>query len=172
MRFVRVHAEDAPDPRLASAELLARMPIPVIEFEEQSTLEVADTSVSSGTHGTGYDMMAASVSFTLWRKPDDKSDPANLAELDDETRRAIDDVPPWPRPPWVVELVERMRYPRLWEAVRTSWYREESEFTTVDQLLVDHANYILMNQFREELGLTSDDWGPHDFTSTRMVRKR
>ena len=25
------------------------------------------------------------------------------------------EVPPWPRPPWLIEQAERMRYPRLWE---------------------------------------------------------
>lgn len=59
----------------------------------------------------------------------------------------------------------------LWEAVRTTWQRDDSEYSTLDARLVHHANYVLMNQFREELGL-----GPHDCdsparTSERVIRR-
>lgn len=64
--------------------------------------------------------MTVSMSATLWRNPVNKSDPVNLADLDEATRRALDEVPPWPRPAWLVESVERMRYPMLWEAVQTT----------------------------------------------------
>ena len=52
-----------------------------------------------------------------------------------------------------MEQVERMRYPMLWEAVRTTWHREPSEFSAPSRLLVEHTNHILMNRFRKELGL-------------------
>ncbi|MEI3848238.1 MULTISPECIES: hypothetical protein [unclassified Microbacterium] len=89
--------------------------------------------------------MTVSMSATLWRNPVNKSDPVNLADLDEATRRALDEVPPWPRPAWLVESVERMRYPMLWEAAQTTWHREETERSTLDSLLVQHTNHILMN---------------------------
>lgn len=45
-----------------------------------------------------------------------------------------------------------MRYPQLWKAVRTCWTRDPSEYTTLDRQLVDHANHILVDHLREELG--------------------
>lgn len=137
---------------------------------DQRTLEFADISLSSLSDGTSFSMMAESVSWTLWRNPDDRSDPANLADLDDATRRSHDEVPPWPRPSWLIEEVERMRYPRLMEAVRTTWNRDETELTTLDRLLVEHANYILRNQFREELGIGIQDWDSPALATERTVR--
>lgn len=146
------------------------MPVPVIGLIDQRTLDPADISFSSQSDGTSFSMMTVAESSTLWRNPDDRSDPVNLAELDDDTRRALDDVPPWPRPSWLVEEVERMRYPRLMEAVRTTWLREDTEHTTLERLLVDHVNHILMNQFREALGLGIRDWDSPALTTERMVR--
>ncbi|GAB3136143.1 hypothetical protein [Marisediminicola antarctica] len=171
MQFAGVLPEDAPDPRVECAEMLTAMPIPVIEFAAQRSLEITDIGVNYGTDRAGFSVMTASVSATLWRNPEDRSDPVNLADLDDETRRSIEQVPHWPRPEWLLEQVERMRYPLLWDAVQTTWHREESEYTTLDHLLAQHANYILMNQFREELGLGLGDWDSPALTSTRTVRQ-
>ena len=102
--------------------------------------------------------MTVSVTYTLWRNPIDRPDPINLADLDEQARRALEAVPPWPRPAWLVEQVERMRYPQLWEAVRTTWNRDASERSSVRSVLVDHVNYILMNQYRQELGLSDNPW--------------
>lgn len=96
----------------------------------------------------------------LWRTPDDHADPVSLAGLDEERRRAIEDVPPSPRPGWLVEQVARMRCPQLWEAVRTIWYRDASELSSVRSLLVDHVNFILMNQFRQDGGSVAATWNP------------
>lgn len=152
--------------------MVRAMPVPVIEFVPQPSLEFASFSVSSASNGRTVYEMAVGVSATLWRNPTDTSDPANLAELDVATRRAIYDVPPWPRPAWLIEHVDRLRYPMLWEAVQTTWHHEESERSTLDALLVHHAKYILMNQFREELGLGVDmhDWSAPGLPSTRVVR--
>ncbi|MGV8858279.1 hypothetical protein [Rhodoglobus sp.] len=155
MNFTGVLPEDAPDPRAHHAALLRQMPIPVMGFAAQSSVDETDVSVSSASDSEGYSSMSASISATLWRNPDDKSDPANLAELDDSARRAIEEVPP--RPAWLIERVEMMRYPSLWEVAQTHWHREESEWSAVEFLLNQHANYILMNQFREELGLSAHD---------------
>jgi hypothetical protein len=170
VRFAGVLPEDAPDPRLATAEALKAMPVPVIEFTQQPALEITDTGIASVTNGADYSAMTTSVSARLWRNPEDRSDPVNLAEIDEKTRRSIDEVPPWPRPAWLLELVELMRYPILWEAVHTTWHRDETEYTTLEYLLVHHANHILMNQFRGELQLIQDDWDSPSLTSERSVR--
>ncbi|MFP3465601.1 hypothetical protein [Leifsonia sp. SIMBA_070] len=130
------------------------MPVPIIGFVPQPTLEDAEMENTMSQHGmTGLSQLSVSINYTLWRNPGDRSDPVNLAELDEPTRRALDEPAPQPRPAWLIEMAERRRYPMLWEAVRTTWTRDASEFSTPTRLLIDHADHILMNQFREELGL-------------------
>lgn len=162
MRIAGVLPEDAPDPRLESARRLLGLRFPLMALAPQPTIEDADLpAIMEATDNSGRSQFAVSFSYTLWRNPDDRADPVNFKDLDPEERSAIETVPPWPRPAWLVELVEMMRYPRLWEAVRTSWTRDGSEYTTLERQLVDHTNHILVNQFREELGLapgpTEDD---------------
>jgi hypothetical protein len=159
MRVAGILPEDAPDPRLEQAERLKLMPVPVVGLVPQPSLEDTDTvGLGFAQDGRGYSEMTASLSYTIWRNPANRADPLNLADLDEHMQRAIEDVPPWPRPAWLVQQVERMRYPQLWEAVRTTWHRDLSERTSVGSLLADHVNYILMNQYRRELGLSDKPW--------------
>ncbi|MFE5409316.1 hypothetical protein [Microbacterium sp. NPDC056569] len=160
MQFAGVLPEDAPDPRIQARRRLIDLPFPLMDLTPQPSIEdIGAPGFAEGTDAKGRFQLSVSLSYTLWRNPDDRSDPVNLRELDPQERAAIDDVPPWPRPSWLIEYVETMRYPRLWEAVRTSWNRDASEYTTLSRQLIDHANYILMNEFREELGLPP---GPTD----------
>lgn len=158
MRFGGFLPEDAPDPRIAQAEKVKLMPVPIMGFVPQPTLEDANMeNVMSQQGTTGLSQMSVSINYTLWRNPEDRSDPVNLADLDQLTRRALDEPAPRPRPAWLIEMVERRRYPMLWEAVRTTWTRDASEFSTPSRLLMDHANHLLMNGFRNELGLGETD---------------
>ncbi|MBG0741162.1 hypothetical protein IV500_17475 [Paeniglutamicibacter antarcticus] len=171
MRAAGILPEDAPDPGAELVESLKLMPIPVMGLMPQPALEDWDAVGLSYSGGeVGYSEMTASITYTLWRNPDDRSDPVNLADLDETTRRSIEEVPPWPRPPWLIEYVERLRYPQLWEAVRTTWHRNPSERSSVRNLLVDHVNHILMNQYREELWPDGNPWDQHAPAVTgRMV---
>ncbi len=116
-----------------------------------------EDSGSLGVQTSEHDgvLVRATVSrqYTLWRNPDDRSDPVNLAVLDDERRRSLEEVPPWPRPAWLIAGVERMRYPMLWEAVQTHWSVPGATRPTAAATLVEHVRYVLMNQYRDEHGL-------------------
>ena len=170
VRVTGILPADAPDPRAEQAEHLKLMPIPVMGVVPQPSLENTNTvGLGYGQDDRGYSDTTASVTYTLWRNPNDRSDPMNLADLDEQTRRAIEDVPPWPRPAWLVEQVERMRYPQLWEAVQTTWHRDSSERYSVSRVLVDHVNYILMNQYRHELGLRGNPWDQPAPTVTDLM---
>jgi hypothetical protein len=161
MRIVGVLPEDAPDPRLEMKERLRGLSFPVMGLTPQPAAEDIDAIAIAGAYGTtGQSQFAVSISYVLWRNPVNRNDPVNLAELDEEQRAALEAEPPWPRPAWLTQYVGMMRYPQLWEAVRTSWSRDTSEHTTVPRQLVDHGNHILRNQFRAQLGLEA---GPvHD----------
>lgn len=143
--------EDAPDPRREQAGRLKLMPVPIMGLAPQPTLEDPDlVGFQYGQDSRGYNEMSVSITYTLWRDPDNPSDPMNLAELDEQTRRSIETVPPWPRPAWLVEAVQRMRYPQLWEAVRTTWHRDISERSSPARVLAEHMNHILINRYRRE----------------------
>lgn len=173
MRTAGILPEDAPDPRAERAGSLKLMPIPVMGLMPQPALEDWDAVglTYSGGDG-GYSEMTVSITYTLWRNSGDRSDSdlVNLADLDETTHRSIEEVPPWPRPPWLIEYVERLRYPQLWEAVRTTWHRVPSERSTVQSLLADHVSHILMNLYRQELWPGDNPWDQHPPAVTgRMV---
>jgi hypothetical protein len=150
VRFAGVVGEGEPDPRLRWREQARGMPVPVVGLVPQRHLEDWDAiGVGSGTRDGVLDSCEVSISYTLWRNPDEPDDPANLAELDQSQREAPEVEPPWPRPQWLVEQVRRMRYPMLWECVRTSWSRESRAPETVRSRLVAHVNHVLVNQFRQ-----------------------
>lgn len=151
MRHDGVLPEDAPDPRVERHRRLGDMPSPVMGLIAQPSLEDTDSvSISDGQDGAGYTSFAVGITYTLWRNPADRSDPINLARLTDEMRTAIELVPPWPRPPWLVEQVQLLRFPQLWDAVWTTWDHDLSEHTTLTRHLVDHANDVLTNRYRDE----------------------
>jgi len=170
MEFAGVLPPDAPDPRSEAEARVAALAFPVWGLVAQDRLEDdRSPGIGSMTDSAGLAEIEISIGYTVWRNPRDRADPINLAELDPRMRAALDDVPPWPRPGWLVEEVERMRYPRLWEAVRTTWRREPSH-DDLEGRLVHHANHILMNRFREELGLPQGPSAASEDTGWRTSR--
>ena len=154
MQFAGVLPPDAPDPLVESRRRLLGLAFPLMGLVPQPTIEdTGGPAITEVTTGAERAQLAVSFSYTLWRNPHDRADPVNLKNLTPHEQAAVETIPPWPRPAWLIEYVERMRYPSLWEAVRTCWTRDGSECTTLSRQLVDHTNYILTNQFREESGV-------------------
>lgn len=161
MRFAGILSEDEPDPRLRWREQAQQMPVPILGLVRQPHLEDWDAiGIGSGTRDGVLESCEASISYTLWRNPDEVDDPVNLAGLDQLQRSALEVEPPWPRPAWLVELVRRMRYPMLWECVRTHWCRQSRGYDSAPALLVAHVNNILVNRFQHS-GVRGNDV-PHD----------
>ena len=69
MQFAGVLPEDAPDPRVEYAEMLTAMPIPVIEFAAQRSLEITDIGVNYGTDRGGFSVPA--IAKRVGSKPRD-----------------------------------------------------------------------------------------------------
>jgi hypothetical protein len=159
-------AEDAPDPRDAQRARVVRLGVPAAGLVLQRHLEdlgVEAVAVSRTSVGPDerVDEVSLSRSYTVWRNPDDHEDPVNLRELDEATGRALAKRPALPGPVWLDALRDRLRYPSLWEAVQTHWVRPGGEPRSVADRLIAHAEYVLTNVFREELGLHGDaDWAP------------
>ena len=126
MRFAGFTPVDAPDPGDELRERVQGLGFGVAGFVGQPHLEDwGALGLSEQRLGAGNDAQleqaTVSRSYTLWRNPQDPHDPLNLSELGETTRRSLDEVPARPRPAWLLQRIERMRYPMLWEAVQTHW---------------------------------------------------
>ncbi|MFG6277722.1 hypothetical protein [Microbacterium sp. 5K110] len=156
---------DAPDPGTASDIRLRAIPFPVFQLRPQRSLtRVPMTGFTEMGGPNGADEVSVQFTYTLWRYPDDRSDPRNEIEVDERTRRAIEGDPPGGRPAWLKEQARIFLYPMLWEATRTTWHASpDRDRHSLAQQLLDHTNHFLRNSFREELGLpagptTADAW--------------
>lgn len=166
MHFAGITPVDAPDPGKELRARIARLGFGVAGLIGQPHLEDwGALGLMEDRHGVGKDAQpqhaTVSRSYTLWRNPQDRDDPVNLRELDEETRRMVDDVPPWPRPEWLLKRVERMRYPMLWDAVQTHWSAPTADAPPTADRLLKHVQHVLNNQFREEHALppmTEQHW--------------
>jgi hypothetical protein len=125
---------------------------PLFTLVVQPALEEERISVGSQTSNGRLVLEEATCNYVLWRNPADRDDPANLADISDELRAQLDAPPLHPLPEWMTRTVERMRYPWLWDSVRTTRVAagEDEVWRTPESLLTEHVNYILMNTFREQ----------------------
>ena len=124
--------------------------VPVMSFIAQPSLgelRFASTTGSSLNGGAGS-LDSVAISYTFWRNPNERNDPANLVDLSESGREALDADPVKPLPDWMMEQRELMRYPMLWEAVMTTRVAGDG-WQTPESTLVGHVNYILMNSFHE-----------------------
>ncbi len=156
---------DAPDPSIASEARLRSIPFPVFELRPQPAVTRAPiTGFTEGSGPAGLTDLSVHLSYTLWRVPEDHDDPRNKREIDDRTRRSIEEEPPWGRPAWLTEQAKLLLYPMLWEATRTAWHASpDAEQHSLSQQLAEHTNHVLQNNFREQLGIpaghtTMTDW--------------
>ncbi|MFJ2368174.1 hypothetical protein [Microbacterium sp. NPDC087665] len=155
MEFSGTVPMDAPDPRIEYEARLHALPFGVFELVPQPSLTRLPMPSFSEMIGAER-MLSASFSYAWWRFPDDHSDPRNEIELDERTRRSIEEEPAWGRPTWLIEQAQLLRYPMLWEATRTTWHASPDDSrASLARELVDHANHVLINRFRTELGIPS-----------------
>jgi len=124
----------------------------VFTLVEQDSIEEVFIGIAGQAHD-GVEMIASAiVTYTLWRNPSNRSDPANLAVLSPATERALNAEPIRELPEWLLESRERMRYPSLSEAVRTTRIPPAARqpWQSVEYELVEHVNHVVKNCFREE----------------------
>ncbi|WP_210505880.1 hypothetical protein [Naasia sp. SYSU D00057] len=143
-RLVDLPAPPTPD------EVAAVFPVRLIGFEEQPSLEELSVSQATETRNGRLMAAAASLTYLLWRHPEDRADPRNLRELSVVEAAELELPLPEPAPEWFLRMREASRYPSLWEAVRTTCFPGPLALRTVEEELVAHVNYVVMNVFREE----------------------
>lgn len=98
------------------AEAVAAFPGPVYGFVSQPQLQefAATTREATGR------VVQIGLSYSFLRLPQRPDDPVNFIELTAEQRQAIERASASTLPGWLKEQIARMRYPTLFDAVRTS----------------------------------------------------
>lgn len=131
-------------------EVTSVFTVPVMSFIPQPSLEeLGPSTVGSSSNGGEVSLDSVAISYTLWRNPHDRKDPANLADLSDSERESIEGDPVRPLPDWMLKQRELRRYLMLWETVMTTRVFD-AEWLTPESTLVGHVNHILRNVFREQ----------------------
>lgn len=133
-----VTADGQPGPH-AVAEIVASFAGPVYGFVAQSHLqEFAATPASA----TGR-VVQVSLSYTYFRVPARPADPSNFVELTADQERAIVAAEGSKLPPWLKDQISRMRYPVLFEAVRTSLPIPSERAHPIESRLAAHMSDAL-----------------------------
>ena len=173
----RVYFDDSIDPLDLPAppgpdEIARAFPVPLLTLVPQDAIDETAVSTTSHTMDGATTLTEATFSYTFWRNPADRSDPANLADLPDAVRADLDAPPVRPLPEWMLRARERMRYPLLWDAVRTTHVVDPAEvrWLTPAFALVEHVNYILMNAFRDERVRAAPDEFPGELLGAATER--
>ncbi|NQX28495.1 hypothetical protein HQQ81_14200 [Microbacteriaceae bacterium VKM Ac-2854] len=121
------------------ADIVASFAGPVYGFVSQSHLrEFAATPASA----TGR-MVQVSLSYTYLRVPARPTDPSNFVQLSPDQQRAIDAAEASSLPTWLKEQINRMRYPVLFEAVRTSLPIPSERAHPIESRLAAHLSDAL-----------------------------
>ena len=149
MHLADIDPMDVPPP--PTVDTAAKMfGAPVIGLLTQPSLVESGVATSgSSTNGGPVIPESLSISYTLWRNPQDHDDPVNLAELSSLERDALEEEPVRPLPDWMLQFRRLARYPSLWEAVMTTRVLDPA-WQTPQSVLVAHTNYVLTNAFRDQ----------------------
>lgn len=91
----------------------------------------------------GGRLVEVSLSYSVIRHPLRRDHPENLVPLSAEQERAIQRAEAGDLPPWIVDQITRMRYPVLWEAVRTSVSIPSERARPIEARLAAHVNDAL-----------------------------
>lgn len=149
MHFADIDPMDVPPPPTVDAAA-AMFGAPVVGFVAQPALSELGVSTSgSSANGGPVTLESLSISYTLWRNPEDHDDPGNLAESTDLVPDPLAEEPVRPLPAWMLESRRLARYPSLWEAVMTTRVRDPAR-QSAESVLVAHTNYVLTNTFRDQ----------------------
>ncbi|MFS4505647.1 hypothetical protein ACMA46_05350 [Clavibacter sp. Sh2141] len=131
----------------------ARFGVDLFTFVPQPSLEEWGMNRGTQTRDGGPEtLLDASLMYTLWRNPDDRADPVNRGPLTDAELAALDEPTPRPLPAELEAVRQRMRWPSLWEAVKTTVMHPPGAGIFVPDLagaLLQHAEHIIVNSFRD-----------------------
>jgi hypothetical protein len=131
-------------------EVTTRFPGALFTLQQQPSVE--EIAVGTIVHTTNEQSryLSAAITYTLWRRPENRDDPANLADISSELRTQLDEPPVRPLPARLMEIRARLQFPMLWEAVLTTLIDPKDPGPrTIESTLTDHVNHVLRNRFRD-----------------------
>ena len=131
---------DFPAPPSAD-EVASRFGRPVFSLVEQPGLIRLD---GLSTVATGDRLVEVSVSYSHLVAPEDPTDPRGLVDDIDEVTGWIEKAHRDGRPEWFVRSLEALRFPMLWETVRTA-RRDADGATSLAESLARHLDHVLIN---------------------------
>lgn len=134
-----ITVRDLPAPPTVD-QVVQRLAWPVFAFVAQPHLEEG----SYGTKGVNDQLMEASLTYSVYRHPDDLENPSNFAEDIASTQSAIAKAVSDKQPEWFMESLRRRRYPMLWEAVSTTRLGLDADRSLAERL-AERVNHVLIN---------------------------
>lgn len=152
-------ARDMPAPP-SPEEVAARFGRPVFGLVSQPHLGELD---GLSTVATGEELVEVSVSYSFLAIPTDLTDPRNLVPTVRDIEGWLEKAERDGQPEWFVRSLESMRFPMIWEAVRTATRRDAFGATTAERLAA-HMEHVLVNtaderRRRDDSGIPSLDGG-------------
>lgn len=132
-------ARDFPEPPTID-QVVQDFGAPVFTLVAQPHLD----EVSHGTFGSSGMLISVSLSYCVYRHPEDLEDPANFADDIEATLWAIDQAQASDQPTWFMDSLRRRRYPMLWEAVQTVRLGFDMDRPLAERL-AEHINHVLIN---------------------------
>lgn len=121
-------------------EIAAAFPVPLFGLVTQPGVAEAGFGTVSSNGG----VHEVSISYSLFRHPEDHNDPANFANNAADTLAAITKAERDGQPEWFIAGLKRMRFPVLWEAVSTVRTDIGEPLPLADRLAA-HVNHVVMN---------------------------
>lgn len=111
---------------------------PAFGFAAQPHLaELAATTETSRARVVGV-----SLSYTYYRHPIYRDHPTNFVDLTLEQSRAVERAEASNLPEWMIEQISRIRYPTLWDAIRTGKAVPGDPKNALELRLTAHANDV------------------------------
>jgi hypothetical protein len=121
-------------------EIAEAFGLPVFALAPQSGLAES----GFGTVGSNDGTHEVTISYSVFRNPDDHNDPVNFTPNVAEVLNAIEQAERNSQPEWFTAGLRRMRFPILWEAVCTA-RTDIGEPLSLAERLAAHINHVVMN---------------------------
>jgi len=112
---------------------------PVFGFAVQPHL----SELAAATRSDRARVDGVSLSYTYYRHPLNRAHPSNFVDLTPQQVAAIERAESSRLPSWMVEQIRQIRYPTLWDAVRTAKAGPGDRKDALETRLAAHANDVL-----------------------------
>jgi hypothetical protein len=143
-------ARDMPAPATPD-EIATRFSAPLFTFAPQPCL----AEMGFSTVAIGGELTEVSISYSVFRNPDDPDDPVNFTDAREESDSLVREARDAGQPDWFTDAVRSMRHPTLWEAVCTMRLPQVLG-QSIAESLAGHMNHIIVNSMEGRVRATAE----------------